>query len=78
MMQEIRVQYNQNKGGEERDIIWKPQGSGKRAKGKNACGKQKPLPKSSNPLKGLNNLFISYEKQNTKEAYNSNGNLERV
>ena len=40
--------------------------------------KQKPLPKSSNPLKGLNNLFISYEKQNTKEAYNSNGNLERV
>lgn len=29
-------------------------------------------------LKGLNNLFISYEKQNTKEAYNSNGNLERV
>ena len=44
MMQEIRVQYNQNKGGEERDIIWKPQGSGKRAKGKNACGKQKPLP----------------------------------
>ena len=25
--------------------------------------KQKPLPKSSNPLKGLNNLFISYEKQ---------------
>ena len=40
--------------------------------------KQKPLLKSSNPLKGLNNLFISYEKQNTKEAYNSNGNLERV
>ena len=40
--------------------------------------KQKPLPKSSNLLKGLNNLFISYEKQNTKEAYNSNGNLERV
>lgn len=40
--------------------------------------KQKSLPKSSNPLKGLNNLFISYEKQNTKEAYNSNGNLECV
>ena len=33
--------------------------------------KQKSPLKSSNPLKGLNNLFISYEKQNTKEAYNS-------